>query len=187
MEWLDEHHPEYVDRLARSGRRRSHRDRRRIVLRGDPDDDSVARSRRPDRRLHALAGEAAGREGPGRVDPRTRLGAVADRGPGGRRRPTTPCSTTFTSRTPGCAKSELYGYFLTEDDGQSAERLPGQRAAALSDSVRAAARDDRLPARHRRAASRRGRRLRRRRREIRHLARNEETRLQRRLAAAVLR
>ena len=48
MEWLDAQHPEYVDRLAGLVAAGPDRDRRRAVLRADPDDDSLARPRRPD-------------------------------------------------------------------------------------------------------------------------------------------
>ena len=37
MEWLDERHPEYLDRLGGAGGSRPHRNHGRPVLRADPD------------------------------------------------------------------------------------------------------------------------------------------------------
>ena len=50
----------------------------------------------------------------------------------------------FHFKNAGLSEDQLHGYYLTEDDGQSAGRVSRQRAAALHDSLRLAAGDDRL-------------------------------------------
>ena len=57
MEWLDEHHPEYLDRLAQLVAAGRIEIIGGAVLRADPGDDSVARPRRADRAIHAVARE----------------------------------------------------------------------------------------------------------------------------------
>ncbi len=100
----------------------------------------------------------------------------------------TRSSTTSISRTPASTEEELHGYYVTEDEGQHPGRISRQRAAALLRF--------RLPTPQQtidylgqiaQSASRLGCGFWRRRREVRHLARNEEACLRKRLVAAVLR
>ena len=60
----------------------------------------------------------------------------------------------FHFKNAGLGEDELHGYYITEDDGQAARRVPGQRAAAVPDSVPRAGGDDRLPARRSPSSSR---------------------------------
>ena len=93
----------------------------------------------------------------------------------------------FHFKNAGLRDDELHGYYLTEDDGRLLAIFPGSERLRYTipfaepqetiDYLREIA--DKRPER--------GGGVRRRRREVRHLARDEEARLQRRLAAAVLR
>ena len=60
----------------------------------------------------------------------------------------------FHFKNAGLTEEQLHGYYITEDDGEAAVRLPGQRAAALLDSVPRAAGDDRLSPRRLPSSSR---------------------------------
>ncbi len=83
----------------------------------------------------------------------------------------------FHFKNAGLGADELHGYYVTEDETKLLAVMPGQRTAAIPDSLCRAGGIDQLPARRRRAAAERGRRVRRRRREVWHLARHEGTRL----------
>ena len=93
----------------------------------------------------------------------------------------------FHFKNAGLSSEQLHGYYLTEDDGRVLNVFPGsERLRYLIpfaaphetiDYLRGIA--ERYPER--------GGRLRRRRREVRHLARHQEARLRRRLAAVLLR
>ena len=188
MEWLDEHHPEYVDRLAALVSAGPDRDHRRGVLRADPGDDSVAGPRRPDPQLHALAGEPAGRRRsaacgcPSGSGSSRSLSDLADAG--------IEYTVLDDFHFKNAGLTEDAAARLLPDRGRRAacSRLSRQRAAALHDPLRATRRRRSTTCGGiGRAASERGGRLRRRRREVRHLAGDQEARLRRRLAAAVLR
>ena len=124
IEWLDAHHPEYLDRLAAlvaAGRME-------IIggafLRADFADDSVARPGRPNSQLPRISAKPLGRESPRRVDSGTRVGTK----PGGRhfrgrREYTILDDSHFKSR--GLDESQLFGYYLTEDDGRLLRVFPG--------------------------------------------------------------
>ena len=167
---------------------RADRNRRRRVLRADPDDDSAARSRRADQHLHRrgsnnrLGAEVRGMWMPERVWEQSLTSDLAAAGievHGARRLP-------LQERRP--RRRPTARLLRDRRRRPRAGGLPRQRAAAVHDSVRARRTQtiDYL-GQHRRAAPGRGRRVRRRRREVRHLARHQEARLRRRLAAAVLR
>ena len=106
--------------------------------------------------------------------------------PSPRRASSTRSSTTSTSSR-GLTGDDLFGYYLTEDEGRLLKIFPGSETPPLHDPVPGAARHLRVPPPAGRAAAGRDRRLRRRRREVRLLARHVRSCLHAWLAPPVLR
>ena len=130
MEWLDAHHPEYLDRLAELVDQRADRDHRRGLFRADPGDDSLARPHRPDPQLHPLAAKPPGGHRPRHVDARARLGTVASPATWSTPASNTPCSTIpLQVRRPGRVATVR----PLADRGRrpDAVGVPRQRAAPL--------------------------------------------------------
>ena len=147
----------------------------------------VARPHRPDPQLHPLAAKPPGGHGPRHVGARARLGAVVHPRPGRRRhRIHGARRLPLQVRRPDRVATDRP--LADRGRGPRALGVPRQRAAPLHDPLRRSPQQtiDYL-AKIAERAPRRGGRLRRRRREVRHLAGNQETRLRRRLAGAVLR
>ena len=188
MEWLDAHQPEYVDRLAELV------EQGRIEIVGGAFFEPILamipspRSHRPDPQLHPLAAKPAGRHGPRHVDARTRLGAVVHPRPGRRRhRIHGARRLPLQVRRPDRRRS-LHGYCSPKTRAGCCRSSPAASGCGTRFPSPIAAGDDRLPgARSPSEQPDAVVRLRRRRREVRHLAGNEEARLRRRLAGAVLR
>ncbi len=186
MEWLAAHQPDYVDRLAELVAQG------RIEIIGGafyepilamiPSRDRIGQIRSYTRWLqNRLGATVRGMWVPERVWEQSFTRDLVDAGI------EYTILDDFHFKCAGLTESQLLGHLLTEDRRPVAVGVSRQRAAALHDPLRRAAADDRLPGQDGRRAPQRGRRLRRRRREVRHLAGNEETRLRRRLAGAVLR
>ena len=119
---------------GRAGRGRPPRNRRRRVLRTDPDDDSAPRSRRPDPPLCRVALRSLRHAGQRHVDSRTRLGAIAHQRPGRSRRQVHAARRLpFQKRRPPRRRAAR---LLHHRERRPAPlRLPRQRAAPLHDSV----------------------------------------------------
>ena len=186
MEWLDAHQPDYVDRLARLV------DQGRVEILGGaffepilaliPSRDRVGQIRSYTRWLqNRLGATIRGMWIPERVWEQSFTRDLVDAGI------EYTVLDDFHFKCAGMTEQQLTGHLITEDEGRAAFGLPRQRAAAIYDSVRRSASDDRLSGPDGPNAARRDRRVRRRRRKIRHLAGNEKTHLRRRLAGAVLR
>ena len=78
----------------------------------------------------------------------------------------------FHFKNAGLDESDLYGYYVTEDDGRLLSVFPGSERLRYRFLLADPHQTIDYLARHRRAASGRGGRVRRRRREVRHLARD---------------
>ncbi len=186
MEWLAAHHPEYVDRLAELV------EQGRIEILGGayfepilamiPSRDRIGQIRSYTRWLqNRLGATIRGLWVPERVWEQSFTRDLVDAGI------EYTVLDDFHFKCAGLTESQLTGHLLTEDEGRVLSVFPGSERLRYTIPFAEPAGDDRLPGQDGRGASRRGGRLRRRRREVRHLAGDQETRLRRRLAGAVLR
>ena len=180
LEWLDEAHPEYIDRL------REFVGRGQIEILGGPyyepilACDSAARPHRPDASLLAASGRPVRRRSSRHVGARARVGAERSPATSPRRGSSTRIVDDSHFRGAGISPDRLLGYYLTEDEGRLLKIFPSSRAAPLHDSLCGPAGDDRLSsAAIAEQTPERGGGLRRRRREVRRLAGDEEARLSR--------
>ena len=186
MEWLVARHGEYVDRLAQlAGEGRIE------VLGGPfyepilamiPARDRIGQIRAYSRWLQNRLGTAVrGMWIPERVWEQALARDLADAGI------EYTILDDFHFKMAGLTEGELTGHLLTEDEGRLMSVFPGSERLRYLIPFGAPRADDRVPGEGLRGAPQRGHGLGRRRREVRHLAGDEETRLRRRLAGAVLR
>ena len=124
MEWLDARHGEYVDRLARSGRRRPHRDAGRAfyepILAMIPSCDRIGQIRAYSRWLQNRLGTAVrGMWIPERVWEQALARDLADAGI------EYTILDDFHFKMAGLTDADLTGYLLTEDEGRLLSVFPG--------------------------------------------------------------
>jgi alpha-amylase len=181
MEWLDAHHPEYVDRLAAlvaSGR---------VEIIGGafyepiltmiPSRDRVGQITAYTRWLRdRLGAKITGLWTPERVWEQSLVSDLAQAGI------RYTMLDDFHFKSAGLSDHELTGPYLTEDSGHLITVFPGSERLRYA-SLRGAARDNRLPPRYRPATTRCGHGICRRRGKVWQLAGNKKTRLRRWLAA----
>ena len=186
MEWLDARHGEYVDRLAQLA------GEGRIEILGGafyepilamiPSRDRIGQIRSYSRWLqNRLGATVRGMWVPERVWEQSLARDLVDAGI------EYTILDDFHFKMAGLTDAELTGHLLTEDEGRLLSVFPGSERLRYLIPFGSPRADDRVPGQGLRGAARRGGGLRRRRREVRHLAGDEEARLRRRLAGAVLR
>ena len=186
MEWLAGHHPEYVDRLAQLV------ERRQVEILGGayfepilamiPSRDRIGQIRSYTRWLqNRLGATIRGLWVPERVWEQSFTRDMVDAGI------EYTVLDDFHFKCAGLDRVAIDRPSADRRRGPRALGVPRQRAAPLHDSVCLAPADDRLSGQAGRRAARCDGRFRRRRRKVRHLARNQETRLRRRLARSILR
>ncbi len=185
LEWLVERHPEYIARV------RAFVEAGRVEILGGgffepiltmiPFRDRVGQIRSFSRYLEELFGaRIRGMWVPERVWEQQLVSAIVEAGI------EYTVLDDFHFERAGCSGDDVFGYYLTEDNGRSSQGLSRVRDAPLYDAVPGAPRDLRILAKAGRAPPRRDGRRRRRRREVRELAQDVRSRLYARLAQPFL-
>ena len=185
MEWIETHHADYVDRLAELV------DSRRIEILGGayyepilamiPSRDRVGQIRTYTRWLqNRLGATVRGLWVPERVWEQSFVSDMADAGI------EYTVLDDFHFRCAGVEQSQLFGHYLTEDEGHTVSVFPGSERLRYLIPFGDPQTNGRLSGPDGRAKPERGGRIRRRRREVRRLAGNAQARVSRRLARPLL-
>ena len=131
LEWLVDKHPEYIARAARPGRVGPGRDPGRRVLRADPDHDPRTGSGRADPGIFELPSGAVRRRVRGmwvaeRVWEQQLVSAIVEAGI------EYTVLDDFHFERAGCSEDDVFGYYLTEDDGRLLKVFPASETLRYS-------------------------------------------------------